>query len=192
MSDPILIVGGDGAVGTQLRAALQGRPLLATSRRPQELQPGWLRFSAEDAADWAIPACDGAVLCFGSTTLKQCEDDPVGTSEVNVTATMTLAERLTESGAFVPACSTSQVFDGRLPPPPIEQPGNPTCEYARQKVTLEEGLKGHGAVLRMTKLLSSLSPLLSTWAESLRSGQPIQAFYSSSHGGGRRVWPADK
>jgi len=178
-----LIVGGDSLIGSALaeRLRAQGRPVLATTRRPERV--GGERLFLDLAADplaWESDRPIGTVyLCAGVTRLEDCRSDPQGSARINVAAASALAARLAGEGAFIVFLSTNQVFDGSEPCPSSGRPPAPRTEYGRQKAAAEAALKGLGdraAVVRLTKVLGESPPLFRAWAESLSRGERIRPF----------------
>lgn len=172
-----LIVGGDGTLGTALRAD-SARPadVAYTSRRGGD---GGLRLDLAASPDaWELPArITGAVLCAAVTSIDACEKDPVGTRAINVTATAELARRIADRGGRCVFLSTNQVYDGRRPFRREDEPPCPVTEYGRQKAEAETELltAGH-CVLRLTKVFAAIPKLFRTWREQLLSSQTIRPF----------------
>ena len=134
----------------------------------------------EPLSDWHPPAdCGAAILCSAITNLETCQRDPLGTRWINVTQTLSLAEKLVSANVFVVFISSNLVFDGTRPDRRAEEPTSPRTEYGRQKAEVECALKSFGeatAIVRLTKVLNPRWPLLCGWINSLRAGQPVRAF----------------
>lgn len=164
-----LIVGGDSELGSALKARA---PSIATSRRGN----GLLLDLAND--DWYIPkGITAAVICAAITKLQACEADPEGTSRINVTQTLRLADRLLDRGIPVLFISSNHVFDGTIPFIPPDSPHSPVSEYGRQKAKAELGFMERGCgILRFGKILSPNTPLIREWSEKIWSHQPIRAY----------------
>src|ERR1700749_1277786 len=116
MSGKILIVGGDSEIAAAASAHLRsvGRDVVATTRRED-------RASADrpfldlgrPVDDWPIPDGIGAAcFCAAIARLADCARDPEGSTRVNVTGTVALADRLLARGIPVLFLSTDKVFDG--------------------------------------------------------------------------------
>ena len=175
-----LVVGGDGVIGGALRTALlaQGWRVVVTSRRPS-IDPDIRRIDlASPPAQWeALGEHDIAFLCAGITKLSACEDDPAGSSLVNVAHLSVLAERLAAGGCRLLYPSTNLVLGGGLPFMPSDAPYRPVSEYGRQKALAEQRLLRLGeraAILRMTKIVPPRPPLFRQWEEALRAGRTVQ------------------
>jgi dTDP-4-dehydrorhamnose reductase len=186
MPRQILLVGGDSEIArvsvSHLRA--RGYSVTATTRRGEMAGADrpFLDLS-QPADDWPIPErIDAACICAAVTRLNDCARDPAGSAGVNVSGTVTLADRLLTHGIPVLFLSTDKVFDGTRAHVPAEAPTCPVSEYGRQKAAAERALAERMrrgapiAILRLAKIVSPGMPLLCQWLESLRAGKPIRAF----------------
>lgn len=183
MSPPVLIVGGEGLLGTALRehARRAGGPVWATLQHlPEPGVPELEQLDLTEPLDtWTPPPCPAAILCAAIPSLETCRRDPAGTRHVNVTQTVRLAERLRAAGVFVVFPSTNLVFDGTLPGRRAHDPVCPQTEYGRQKAEVEAALATFGpwaAIVRLTKVVSPHWALLRNWTAALQAGQPVRAF----------------
>lgn len=170
-----LIVGADGVIGSALAKRLPNAA--QTSRR--NLKGYALSLDlARDPATWQLPdAVSVAFLCAARCSIQDCRANPVETRLVNVTRTVQLVERLAARGAFVVFLSTNQVFDGSIPFRRASDATCPLTEYGRQKAEAERAVLAlGGAVVRFTKVIAGASPLFQLWIDSLRAGQPVEAF----------------
>jgi len=138
----VLLLGGNGLVGTHLRAALAGRDHVATSHRAQV--PGSVILDLTDAAAVARVLRDVApdviLVAAADAYVEGCERDPAGTRAINVEAVeriATLAPR-----AVLVVFSSEYVFDGRDGPYGEDDAVAPINEYGRQKVALEAIARG--------------------------------------------------
>jgi dTDP-4-dehydrorhamnose reductase len=136
---------------------------------------------AQPPESWPdLPPCKAAVLCAAITNLDQCRRDSRGTRKINVEATLVLARRLADSGAFVTFVSSNLVFDGSRPLRKPDDPACPRMEYGRQKAEVEAGLAALGdraAIVRLTKVLHKAMPLIRNWTHSLAMERPITPFH---------------
>lgn len=183
VSDPWLIIGADGLIGSMLRRdwCKHGFSVAATSLRPLADNQGAVILDlSQPAVMWPdLPRCRVAVIAAAITNLEQCRQQPAATREVNVAQTVRLAERLAEQGAFVVFISSNLVFDGTRP---CRQPAERVCpvsEYGRQKAEAEAALLKLGercAVVRLTKVFHGDLGLIKAWREQLRKGQIIRPF----------------
>jgi len=181
----VLIVGGDGFIGSSLTRKLQtaGWSVLATTRRQELVCPtrpflDLLRPEQNVGAN-TLGNVSHAIICGGITSIASCEKDPIGTHTINVDGVAHLAKRIIESGINLIFLSSSTVFDGSLEAPlPIDRP-NPTCEYGRQKFATEQILTAFGKplkIIRLTKVVNPNNSIFSEWIIDLQSGSKIFAF----------------
>jgi len=90
-----------------------------------------------------------------------------------------LAEQLARQGTRVLFLSSNQVFDGATPCRARDDATCPVSEYGRQKARTERAvlaLEDHGAVLRLTKVLTPGLKLLREWRAALGRGEAISPF----------------
>lgn len=184
MSD-LLVAGGDGLIGKALVAELEMLEcrVWRTSRRIDAQSEGQcLNLDLQAIpADWVAPKGVGAAyLMAGNAIVMDCENDPFGTSSVNVAGICHIIQRLMRDGIFVIYPSTSQVFDGSKPSQPASSPRNPVTEYGRQRAIVEAFLESNypeqSAIVRFTKVESIATGLWSNWRESLLDGRHINVF----------------
>jgi len=121
-----------------------------------------------------------AVFVAGMTKLKQCEQNPELSNLVNNVAQVDLARSLLNNGCGrVVLVSSSRVFDGRSPNVPIDSPHCPNTVYGLHKAAAESGLMTLGSqakILRLTKVFSVKSAILTEWIARLKKGEMITAF----------------
>lgn len=177
-----LIVGADAQIGRALceTLAADGVTAIGTSRRVP-LAPGRVLLDlAAGPQTWVLPeSISAAYLCAGVTLLDECRRDPLGTRQVNVAGTVELAGRLVAAGAFVVFPSSNLVYDGSKSFRSTGDPPCPSTEYGRQKAEAERQLLALGervAVVRLSKILSPKTPLLTQWRAALEQGRAIQPF----------------
>lgn len=162
------VTGATGFIGGALVPALADRRydlvLVDDASGPIRVDPvGYpvmrTSFASEEALR-ALGACD-LVLHLGSASgVMACANDPAGTAKVNVEGTRRLVDACRARKVPVAFASSFAVV-GRPERLPVteETPARPTHEYARQKASGEElvrGLSGPGgassAVLRMSNV----------------------------------------
>lgn len=179
-SGRVLIVGGDGMIGSALARRLRGkgRDVVTTSRRSgRECPPLDL---ARDANTWPLPGdIRTAYLCAAVTAIEACESPGSHAWAVNVEGTTTLARRLVAEGSHVVFLSSNMVFDGSTPFTQADAATCPTTAYGRMKAEAERRLLllgGHACVVRLTKVFGPAVPLLVRWEAALLAGEPIHPF----------------
>ena len=172
----VLIVGGDGLIGSALRRGLPelGFDVAASSRRPGST----LALDLGNPGSWPdLGGFDAAVIVAALARLGDCDRAPEQSREINALAPKILAERLAGQGTYVVQISTDKVFDGSRPLRRREEPTCPNTVYGRHKAEAEDAvLKTGGAVLRLSKVLAPDLALLWGWATELVAGRAVQAF----------------
>jgi dTDP-4-dehydrorhamnose reductase len=176
----VLIVGGGGTLGSALCRDLAGRGhrVVATTRTGGS---GSARLDlSPDADSWPVPeGIDVAYLLAAVTSTDECRRHPQASRLVNVTATVRLASRLARAGLRVVFPSTNMVFDGSVPRPGPDLAPCPRTEYGRQKSEAEAAILALGpaaCVVRFSKVLTPMAPLVTTWRRALLDGQTITPF----------------
>lgn len=185
MPGSMLIVGGDGLIGSRLAPVVKqnGFHVFSTSRRATangsliqyDLLAGEHRRLQELGADVAI-------LCAAMTNMRACENDPVTSGRINVDETVRLAEGLLAAGTFVMYLSSNTVFSGRNPWPQENSPRDPTIAYGRQKAEAEKqllaipGADRNLAIVRLSKVVSGDSGMALQFIGKLQAGDECVAF----------------
>jgi len=182
-----LIIGGDSEIGAATYRGMkaQGKPVAATTRRPEHIGPDRPLLNLADTLDsWEPPrGTQAACVCAAIGRLVACAADPAGTARINVGQTLALIEKLISRGVYALFLSSNQVFDGRAPHVLADAPHSPVSEYGRQKARTEEALFGFAArgarvgILRLGKVVSPGLPLFESWIRDLAASRPISAFH---------------
>jgi len=133
----LLLFGGSGQVGRQLRLALAplGTVIAPTRAEADLTDPDSLRATIERVRPLVI------VNAAAMTNVDQAERDPALANAVNAVAPRVMAEEARRVGALVVHYSTDYVFDGaiRVPYDEEAQP-NPINGYGRSKLAGERGV----------------------------------------------------
>jgi len=133
----LLLFGGSGQVGRQLRLALApfGTVIAPTRAEADLTDPDSLRATIERVRPLVI------VNAAAMTNVDQAERDPALANVVNAVAPRVMAEEARRVGALVVHYSTDYVFDGaiRVPYDEEAQP-NPINGYGRSKLAGERGV----------------------------------------------------
>lgn len=189
MSTKCLIVGGNGVIGSALKAALSdsGMEVWITARPGNPT--GFHRTLPLDLSapgDFRLPINPrSAFLCAAQSKFLDCERDADSSRRVNVTGNMAVAEMLLEKGTFVVFLSSGAVFDGSARLPGETSSLSATTEHGSQKAEAEERLleldngKGSVAIVRLTKVLSSRTDIVRKFMEHLKRGESVEAFSDS-------------
>ncbi len=177
-----LIIGGDSTIGSALATfwKINGIPHHSSTRKRQTVSGHrpYLDLGSKTWPQLETAQYEAAVFCAAATKLDHCENDPQATAKINVEATVELASFLSRRGTRLLLLSTSQVFDGSKPGWKVTDFVCPVNEYGRQKAEAERFILQMplSAVLRLTKVVHPEMHLLKEWQESLKNGQPIEAF----------------
>jgi len=176
----VAVVGADGFVGRWMFATVRAHhpDALGTGRRPGE---GLAHLDLTDHVDlpWAGHS-DGLILA-GQTNVGACERDPRGTRLVNVEGTLRVAESMLAEGVRPVFFSSDYVFSGREGGYRPNSPREPTTEYGRQKVAVEDGLRAlsdRALIVRLGKTFSverGSGTLLDETAAQLARGEMVRA-----------------
>jgi len=102
-----------------------------------------------------------------------------GADGTNVTGPAALAARLAREGVQVVLLSTSAVLDCAVPRMSSERMPSPASDYGKLKARAESEFLSLGpgaSVVRLTKVLTSDSPLFAGWIAALAGNQCVGAF----------------
>lgn len=181
-----LVVGGDSLIGNRLTWQLgkRGLEVSRTSRRIDELENKiYFDLAAEEGISGLLAfKPDIALICVAATNISRCENDPVGTRQLNVTATVRLVQSLMAKGIFVVFLSSNTIFDGNKAWPDENEAYLPVNEYGKQKAEAEGKLLAlpladrQLAIVRLSKVLDGASGLAHDFLAKLMSGSPCRAF----------------
>ena len=178
-----LVIGMNGTIGSALYSRLRsnGEAVKGTTQRQQSvLGRDIVYLNLLDPSSWRFEQpVDVAYLCAGVCRMALCEEDPLGTANINIDATLALARKLSKNGTFLVYLSTNQVFSGNEAFAPAEADYNAQNEYGRQKARIEALLKAHCpalAIVRLTKVVEPDFPLIRHWIQQLTAEQPVRAF----------------
>jgi dTDP-4-dehydrorhamnose reductase len=180
-----LLVGGDSEIGAATHQFLKSRGIAsaATTRRRERLAADRPFLDLALPLDtWKPPAGTTAACIFAAVArITACDADPRGSSYINVTQTVALADRLLARDIPVLYLSTNQVFDGTVADVAADAAPNPVTEYGRQKAAAEAAFRarmetGPAAILRLSKVVSPDMPLIRAWIDALTAGKPIRCF----------------
>lgn len=130
----ILLTGGSGQVGTELRRRSQGLELLAPSRGELDLA------APEQVSDWLRVHRPQLILSVGAyTAVDRAEDEPALAQRVNAGSVARLADYSAANGAPLLHLSTDYVFAGERDQPYRESdPTGPTGVYGASKLAGEQ------------------------------------------------------
>ena len=172
MSEKILVIGEDGLIGSELMKLLRANDLnvIGTTRNKSladNINTIYLDLSSDDFSIFTPLKFTAAFFCAGITSIAECEDNSLYTKKINVTNTVKLATKLILNGARIIYLSSSAVFEGNKAWPNESDLCAPSCEYGRQKLSVETQLLAISTpdlpvtVVRLTKILPQSGGLLS-------------------------------
>jgi len=138
MSDRVLLIGAAGLVGRHVRAALDGREVIATYHRDPVEAGVPLDITDAEAVRRIIGETQPAVIVLAAADpfVEGCERDPEGTRRVNVEPAAVIRHAAVD--ALLVVFSSEYVFDGTRLAYHEDDAVAPLNEYGRQKVALEE------------------------------------------------------
>lgn len=165
----VLIFGANGKLGRLLSEQLGRRPGVYRLITTQATSPYEKQFNIVHQSPESLVSLRPTFAFFfaGVTNIDQCERSPRETRFVNEYATIKTIAFLSSRGVKVVWVSSSAVFSGSVEFPGEGHPQDPTCEYGRQKTSVERRLVDLGlttdsvAVLRLSKVVFSNSDLVS-------------------------------
>jgi len=186
-TEKVLIVGVTGMIGNYLIRSLRrvGFEVFGTSRNTSPSDSSLVQLDFQKPAEFektlnSFPVPDVAVFSSGMSILRQCEQNPELSNLTNNVAQVELARYLLSNGCQrVVLVSSSRVFDGRSPNVPIDSPHCPNTVYGLHKAAAENGFMALGSqakILRLTKVFSVKSAILTEWISRLNKGEMVSAF----------------
>ncbi len=183
----ILIVGGDGKIGSQLVKIYKDSliSVLQTTRHIEKVNERNIFLDlSHDTLSWPLPypKIDIVFFCASITSIDYCEKEPIISNRVNVENTLKLLNKFSDSGAFVVYISSNAVFNGDKPFSEYNETPDPKTEYGAQKAIVESELlkMNHGAgvaIVRFGKVITPNMPLISNWISKLKNEESITAFF---------------
>lgn len=138
MSHAILLTGGGGQVGTELRRLTPpGYEIVAPGRDELDLADPDAIARQVAARPWAAVINSGAY-----TAVDKAETDPVAAWRINALGPVALAQATAQAGIPLLQVSTDYVFDGAKPGPYLEgDPVGPLGVYGASKEAGEQAVR---------------------------------------------------
>ena len=175
-----LIIGGDSLIGSSIYQYLKckGSSVLKTTRKFGIKNEDSIYFDLLKSS-LALPDAKNVFFCIGLTSHELCEAEPVKARLINVDLSITLIENYYLRGSRVVYFSSNAVFDGQKSILKTDTATCPINEYGRQKVEIEDKILSLGlnaTVIRMTKIISYKTPLISSWVKTLSNHERIYPF----------------
>lgn len=175
-----LIIGGDSLIGSSIYQYLKcrGFSVKKTTRN--------FGINSEDSiyfdlliSPLSLPDAKNVFHCIGLTSHELCEAESAKTRLINVDLSATLIENFFLRGSRVIYFSSNAVFNGQKSILKTDTATSPINEYGRQKVEIEGKILSLGinaTVIRMSKIISYKTPLISSWIKALSNHEKIFAF----------------
>lgn len=144
----LLLLGGNGQVGRELRRVLPGLGEVVVGTRDGTDADVAAAFDVPEALAGLVRrvAPDVVVNAAAYTAVDRAEGEPAAAFRVNADAPAALARGCAEAGALLVHYSTDYVFDGRSPRPYREDDATaPLGVYGASKLAGEEAIRASGA-----------------------------------------------
>ena len=148
----ILLFGGNGQVGSELRRSLAALGDVVATTRSGTLEDGTACEQADFDAPGSLPglvdriAPDIVVNAAAHTAVDRAENEPGAAFRANAQAPLAIAATCARHGALLVHYSTDYVFDGRGTRPYREDdPVAPASVYGASKLAGEEAIRASGA-----------------------------------------------
>lgn len=179
-----LIIGVDSLIGSALYERLSniGKHVIGTSRK---LNAKHLFFDLTQLEKInELPLARHIFICAGVNGFKVCEENIDLAIKVNFYSTCRIAKHFMMLGSHVIFFSSSSVFGSNRIFPMEYEIVNPNTDYGRLKVLAEQQMSkdakysrdGKLTIVRLTKLIESLAPLIESWKKNAELGKNIQAY----------------
>ena len=183
----VLIIGGSGFIGRYVsrRLVASGHTVVSThnSRPPADDGASWHRVEITDPAAldalFALARPDVVVHLAAMADVGTAERNPQVATDVNATATETIARLSEHHGARLVFMSTEYVFDGRNGPYTEADAPAPNTQYGRTKFDAERvvaGLASNWSILRTSIVYGWPAPgrrnFVPMLVDRLRNGEP--------------------
>lgn len=177
----MLVIGGNGLIGTHIKAALNAKGELVEETRRESTGRNVISLDLmhAEAFDPSICQSKKAIFCAAATNMMWCEENPVESRAINVDGTIHILRKLADNGFSGVFLSSSQVFDGE--DDLCDEDSTVNCKnlYGQQKLDVETYItdkKLPFAILRPSKIMGTGGlGIFHKWIQLLRDEQPIKA-----------------
>lgn len=186
MKVSVLIIGADSLVGTALmnECRRRGIPAAGTSRREHN---DHIFLDLLRKTDYStLPKAHTVFLCAGINGFAACNENLAAAAVVNVSTTIEIGTHYITQGSHVIFLSSTAVFGGRSRAPGEKDAVSPHSTYGAFKCATEialleaaDFLGGECSIVRLTKTISTATPLLNKWITLGARGQIIETFSDS-------------
>ena len=180
----IIVFGADSFIGKKISNYLEEDEfeICRTTRNQNAIKNSQVFYDLNDLSKLHfVKHGDFAIICFGISSIRVCQDNPEIAWNLNYTKTIQLMNTLDAKGVRVIYLSSSSVFEGQDIICDVGQIRSPVSNYAKIKCAVEDRifetkLSENFSVLRLTKVLSPDHKIFLHWEkEFLRNGN-IKAF----------------
>lgn len=186
MDKKFLIIGGTSEIGAALIKYFENKSIgyVATTRQFNSLNKNFIYMDLCDLNLSNINLDEISSVCILSAVarIKACEENFKESYNVNVIGAISLINYFAKRDIHCLFVSTNQVFDGRSAYVSAGAKQSPISVYGKQKTETEKYLLGlmdagkNIAILRLSKVFSSKTPLLQLWKNNILEGRSIEAF----------------
>lgn len=182
MERPYLIVGGDSAIGRNLKVFWEnlGVKFHASTRHLDAVSYERPYIDLTNGVWDAIHEVryESVVFCAAVTGLANCENNPSFSRRVNVENTLNLARLLSGNAEYLLFLSSDQILGESIGGHEQNELSDYMSEYGRQKAETEVGFMSlsNAGVLRLGKVVHEDWLLFRNWKKRLRAGERIEAY----------------
>ena len=180
MDNHSILIVGFGLIGRSLFQLIPKSNLVFKAHRNVDNNnPNEIYLDLKDLSSFNCPKkISTAYICASITNKKYCEENPEESYIVNVSNTLKLVKILNEQDIFVVFLSSVDVFSGERKKYRIKDKTNATSVYGKFKEEVEKNLDNNlqCSIIRLTKVLSKNTPLISEWKTKLSKGLSVTAF----------------
>ena len=177
----ILIIGGSGYLGSNLKRILKHKKLLSTHNLNSNKDSIYFDLLNSDISDVLLnyPNISTIIILGGVVKFSKINENLLLAYDVNVLATKKLLKKIKDKNIFPIYFSSESVFDGLKGNYIEEDKPNPTFEYARHKYEIEKFILENFSkyqILRLSKVFdSNLSgnTLIVNWVNQIKNKENI-------------------
>lgn len=181
--EKVLIIGIDSQIGVSLREYLLKKNITVygTTRKNKTSCSNTFYFDLEQP-DFSVFSNKFSIviLCAGTTSIEECERDPVRHKKINVTNTQKIIEKFSEEGSFIIYLSSNLVFSGENKFYKFNDKKDPITQYGKFKAEVEDFLINYynenSCILRLTKVISETTPFIVQWKNNANGGKKIETY----------------
>lgn len=172
----IVIIGSTGFLGSYLLSELNFRNVIGTQSNENSFYYYMLGDDVPDSIQKFKPTV--VILCAGISNIERCEND-IDCYFTNVIETIKTLSNFGSIGCRIIFLSSSSVFSGATQVINEKFHKSPTCEYARQKIIVEDFLKKYWpeqtTIIRPTKIVDNHKLVEAIFSKKLKT---IEVFHN--------------